>query len=253
MSHHSDDYNRLVNNWLSDFYLKLKSDRYENIKVYILNKDFLRFPEKRGNLNKNILFENIIDYKDASFTTINEVIWSKIKSKYPQEKTLVCNGMFQKHKFLFEINREHKNHFYYFYYINDNGDIEEGYFKFKNFSQSNNIIMEFNNLKVNEFFRKMKIQKNNNNEQIISYNGENYIVKIKGNNQIKNAKNQRDYHNNNINNDYINNRQLNINNINGNFNSKEHNIQPNNKSNNLKNKDNNLSEFINQNKKIVFN
>ena len=118
MSHHDDNYNRLANNWLSEFKSKLKSDIYGNFKLYILNKDFLRFPEKRGNLNKNILIENIIDYKDASFTIINEVIWNKIKSKYPNEKSLVCNGTLLYDKFLFEIKRENKNHIYYFYYIN---------------------------------------------------------------------------------------------------------------------------------------
>ena len=105
---------------------------------------------------------------------------------------------------------------------NDKGDIEEGYFKFKNFSQSNNIIMEFTNLKVNEFFKKMKIQKNNYNEQIISYNGENYILRIKENNQInKNSNNQKDYNNFNIKYNNINNKQFNVNGINENLNSKK--------------------------------
>ena len=55
MRQNNDSFNKLFRKWKSEFKSKLNSDKYQNIEIYILNKDFLKFPEKRGNLNNKII------------------------------------------------------------------------------------------------------------------------------------------------------------------------------------------------------
>ena len=168
----------ILEKWLSKFKeILIKDKRGSQIPIYVLNKDYLKFPEKRGNLNEKLLKENILDYKNSSFYLLNEEKWKIINSKYPTEKQLKYNSSIFNNKCYFSIN----NHIYYFYFINENKDIEEGYFEFTKDEYGSYIISIFTDLNLEDFLIKMKIKKSNE-EQIINYDGSSYIFKIKGKN-----------------------------------------------------------------------
>ena len=179
-----DFYKNIIYKWLSEFKSKLNNnkDSYSySYEVYILNKDFLLFPEKRGNLNKNIINQEIIDYKNGRFFLLDDKAWVLVKSKYPNEIELKYKGSFIQNKYIIIINM----HVYYFYFINENNNIEEGYFEFKKHKDSAMILALFYDFKIKDFFRKMKIKKTNE-EQIINYKGIHFIIKIKENDNKNN-------------------------------------------------------------------
>ena len=212
-----DIYKKYFKIWFSEFKSKLYSTNIEFKVIFIINEDFFKKPKERGNLNKKILKENIIDYKNANFLLLNKELWNLIKSNYPNEIELKCqNPVFFHNKFIFII----KEYIYYFYFINENNNyIEEGYFEFKSYIYADKIINLFYNLRINEFLNMMKIKKTNE-EQIIDYDGDSYIFKIKGkkNQNIKNKEKKSEFHHclfsNQFNNN--NNHNQNNNNINGN-------------------------------------
>ena len=256
MIHQNNKYKKYYKEMIISFKRDLNGGKYGCSDFYILNKDFLDFPEKRGRLNEKLLIQYKNKYiieEDKRFVILDENTWSKIKSDYPNEKEIKVKGSFTQHKYIFEIN----NLIYYFYYINGS-EIKEGYFRFQEHNFASRIIAMFYDLKIPEFFKKMKI-KEINELQTINYENNIFYTKLKGkgnksNNNIVNKtkkiidNNQlNNFNNNNIHNKINNNITNNVNIDNhkkvqfNNYNNNNHN---NGKNNNLLN--NNI-KFQNKN------
>ena len=247
--------------WLNKFKQKLNQKQYECTELYILNKDFLDFPKRGGNLNKTLLivYKNkyVID-EEKIFVILDKNTWKKIREDYPSEIEIKVNGAYDHCKYVFEINEL----IYYFYFINERNEIEEGYFKFQIHDFGSTIISKFYHLTINEFIYKMNI-KNINELQTINYQNNIFYFKFKGR--------TKKYINNNNDNNYgnrFNNNQNNINNINNlniinnhdnkkpiNINNINVNIMIQNNNNNNMNKINNINNHIhnnNQNQNIIY-
>ena len=198
----NDEFKNTILKWISEFKSKLNgSNHHDSFEYYILNKEFLSSPKERGNLNRKIYNQGTIDYKNGRFYLLEKELWNSIKSKYPNEKEIKYKGAFINNKYVFEINK----HVYYFYFINENSKIEEGYFEFTSHPHSGIILPIFYDLKINEFLSKMK----SSEKPKYVYEGINFIFKIKERGAYKNKKNiekeaginNNDKHNNNHNND----------------------------------------------------
>ena len=222
----SNKYIKYLNDWINSFKRKLSDDDYyKSESLFILNREFFTNPGKKDNYNKSItknyLDKYIID-EEKYFYILNEETWKKIKLDNPKEIELKVNGVFDFLKYYFKINE----YIYYFYFINEDNKIKECFFRFnENGEFINEIITEFINLEINDFFNKMKI-KDNLDIQTIYYKGKNFLFKIKG--EL--------YKNNDFNNININNKKninYNINNINKNNNNNE--INNNNINNDINN------------------
>ena len=165
-------------------YLKKEKEHHMNGTLFILNKDFIDFPEKRGNTNKNMLINNsdgggfMID-PDKSFFLLDQDTWSKIEKDYPEEFELKVESTIYNSKIYFKIIDLN----YYFYFINDNNILSEGYFSFKNKEFANTIIKNFLIMKIDDFFNEMKIKKTYETQKI-EYNGQYFYIKIKNNDEI---------------------------------------------------------------------
>jgi len=156
-----------INNWISIFKSKLNSTKNEPIYFYILNKDFLKFPQIRGNLNENLLKEcngKLIIEPENKFFILDEKTWLKIKFDYPTEKELKVKGSFNNKKCVFSIDP----HLFYFYFLN-NYNIKEGYMKFDKHENADLIIAKLHELEIDDFFKEMKIKKDTNEIQNIFY------------------------------------------------------------------------------------
>lgn len=178
----SDLYSKYIYNCYSNFKKDIKSAKDNPIFLtyFILNKDFTDFPEKRGNTNKNMLkkLNNgvfMLD-PDKSFYVLDNSTWSKIKKEYPDEFEVDVKGKFCNFKFVFEII----DLYYYFYFINDNNMLCEGYMIFKNKEFSEEIIKIFSELEIHNFFKEMKIQ-NTYDIQKINYKNQFFSLKFKKN------------------------------------------------------------------------
>ena len=165
-------------------YLKKEKEHHINGSLFILNKDFIDFPEKRGNTNKNMLINNsdgggfMID-PDKSFFLLDQDTWSKIEKDYPEEFELKVESKIYTSKIYFKIIDLN----YYFYFINDNNILSEGYFSFKNKEFAHIIIKYFLEMEIDDFFNEMKIKKTYNTQKI-EYNGQYFYIKIKNNDEI---------------------------------------------------------------------
>ena len=191
MNQNSDKYNTLIFAWADEFKKNiLKSNN--SFEFYALNKDFLNYPADRGNLNIKIIDNdnNIVDI-NKTFLILDENTWAIIKSRYPTEKELKIKGLFYNKKCILTI-KEAK--IYYFYYINEKGDIEEGYFIFKEYNFVNKIISKFQELNIYDFFKEFNInfsQNIINKPQKITYKDQNFyfIIKDKDRNNSNNKDN----------------------------------------------------------------
>ena len=179
--------NHNYRNYINDIILEFKDNlnrNYQEIQYdfYILNIEFFNNPQIRGNSNKDILVNHkdgpILDY-NKSFLILNKEIWLKIKNDFPNEKEIRKEGTFYKNKFMFKIN----DHIYYFYFLNYQKGIEEGYFIFEKFKEEANLIIPiFWESKINDFFIEMGI-KDNYKEQNIVYKSILFRFKIKPHDQ----------------------------------------------------------------------
>jgi len=175
-------------NYICNFNSNLKNflikEKKAKVNFFILSKDFIDFPEKRGNTNKNILKKIsdgggfMID-PDKQFFLLNENTWSNIKKDYPEEFELKVNGKIYTSKIFFKII----DLYYYFYFINENNILSEGYFIFNNKEFAHAIIKKFLQIKIDDFFNEMKIQKTYDIQKI-EYNEQYYYIKIKNNDEI---------------------------------------------------------------------
>ena len=176
------NYEKYFHQWINEFHSKLESNKLETDKsIYILNIDFFQYPQRRGLLNNDILLHNDIIDKNKVFVILNEEIWLIIKRDFPKEKEIRKKGSFNNHKFVFQI----ETHIFYFYFLNEQNEIEEGYFEFQHYIEGNKIIAIFFDFPIKIFFQKMGIR-NNNLEQKINYNGIFFKFRIKP----KNARNE---------------------------------------------------------------
>lgn len=179
-----DLYLNYICNFNSNLKNFLKKEKKAKGNFFILSKDFIDFPEKRGNTNKNILKKIsdgggfMID-PDKHFFLLNENTWSNIKKDYPEEFELKVNGKIYTSKIFFKII----DLYYYFYFINENNILSEGYFIFNNKEFAHAIIKKFLQIKIDDFFNEMKIQKTYDIQKI-EYNEQYYYIKIKNNNEI---------------------------------------------------------------------
>ena len=226
------NYNNDIDKWHLFLKSNLKENKNQNMELYILNKSFLNVYEKRGQLNKHLLNENNDIDPDKNFYILDKIIWSRIKIDYPSERELKVEGILNNKKCVLDFGK----HLYYFYFLNINQKIMEGYMKFENQENAELIIAKFFELEINDFFQKMKIKNQIKEIQNIFYQNQNqnfnFVFKLKQDKDIRN--------NNNVftkNNDARGNRfnqpnYNNNNNKNGNNFQMFYNI-------NLKNKDNN--------------
>ena len=76
----NDYYKKIFKEWLSEFKNKFNSQNNNSseFKFYILNKDFFSLPQKRGNLNEEMINNENIDYKNKRFFLLDEKTWNKI-------------------------------------------------------------------------------------------------------------------------------------------------------------------------------
>ena len=174
-----DLYSKYIYDFYSNFQKDIKTakDNPVFLTYFILSKDFIDFPEKRGSTNKNILkkINNgvfMLD-PDKSFYVLDYSTWSKIKKEYPDELEVNVKGKFCNFKFFFEIMD-----LYYFYFINDNNILIEGYMIFKNKEFSDEIIQMFSEFKIDNFFKEMKIQKTYDTQKI-NYKNQFFSLKFK--------------------------------------------------------------------------
>ncbi len=112
MIHQNNKYKKYYKEMIISFKRDLNGGKYGCSDFYILNKDFLDFPEKRGRLNEKLLIQYKNKYiieEDKRFVILNENTWSKIKSDYPNEKEIKVKGSFTQYKYIFEIILDFKN------------------------------------------------------------------------------------------------------------------------------------------------
>ena len=110
---------------------------------------------------------------------MNKNTWSNIKKDYPEEFELKVNGKIYTSKIFFKII----DLYYYFYFINENNILSEGYFIFNNKEFAHAIIKKFLQIKIDDYFNEMKIQKTYDIQKI-EYNEQYYYIKIKNNDEI---------------------------------------------------------------------
>lgn len=200
-------YQEIYNEWMKKFKSNLKSSDYYGTKsFYLLNKEIFGFSGKKNkDIYQKFLNHYIID-EEKNFFLLDESTWEKIKSDYPNEVEVKINGIFQHNKFIFGINK----YIYYFYFINDRQEINEGYFKLQDHNPNyDEIISMFYNLDINNFMQKMKIEKQKHDLQTIKYKNLTYFIKIKGK-DIKNTDISKNKINDNIKNLNNNNHDTNI-------------------------------------------
>ena len=93
-----DIYKIAFERWLLEFQSKFnKSESSSVLEIFVLNKDFFSFPEKRGNTNDKILYKNIFDFKNGNVCLLDGNTWKSIKSKYPNEREFRYNTFHQSH------------------------------------------------------------------------------------------------------------------------------------------------------------
>ena len=159
------NYSKYISKWISIFKTKLNENKNISMSFYILNKSFLDLNERRGQLNKHLLKENNDFDPEKKFYILEAKIWSSIKSNYPCEMEIKVQGKLNNKKCVLEFDK----HLCYFYFLNANNIIEEGYMKFENQENADLIIKKFFDLEINAFFQETKILNQMNIMQKIFY------------------------------------------------------------------------------------
>ena len=241
--------------WNKKFISKIKTENKQET-LYLINQEIFVSSNHLGNLNSKILdSQNIID-KENNFVIINEEIWKMIKKTFPNEKEIKIEGGYDNQKYVFLIDK----YTYYFYFVNDNKELNEGYIKGDNSNTASRIASELISISINEFINKFHIDKNSNSQQKINESNHFFYFRLKSKNT--NKQNNNNNHNQIKNVDNFGN---NIKNVNNNFNkfnkNNGHNHQNNgqlalfqNKNNHINNmRINNNNIHIQQNNQIGMN
>jgi len=244
-----------IHEWHKKFMSKIKTENKQET-LYLINQEIFVSSNHLGNLNSKILdSQNIID-KENNFVIINEEIWKMIKKSFPNEKEIKIEGRYDNQKYVFRIDK----YTYYFYFVNDNKELNEGYIKGDNSNTASRIASELISININIFINKFHIDKNSNSRQKITRS--NYFFYFRLKSTYTNKQNNNNNHNQIKNFDNFGN---NIKNVNNNFNkfnkNSDHNHQNNgqlalfqNKNNHINNmKINNNNIHIQQNNQIGMN
>ena len=175
-----NNYKKSYENWKKEFFSKLNTLEYHYEKIYLIHNDFFNISHEE---NANEKLNNISDEKlvEENFLVLDEKTWKQIKDIYPKEYEIEKNGLFGMYKFYFGINP----HIYYFYFLNENNDIKEGYFIFKKHDFADKIIQILNNKNIYDFFNEMNI-KMTNKIQSLYYDGQSYKIRLKEKKEFNN-------------------------------------------------------------------
>ena len=241
--------------WNKKFISKIKTENKQET-LYLINQEIFVSSNHLGNLNSKILdSQNIID-KENNFVIINEEIWKMIKKTFPYEKEIKIEGRYDNQKYVFRIDK----YTYYFYFVNDNNELNEGYIKGDSYYTASRIFSKFIEININEFINKFHINKNSNSQQKINESNHFFYFRLKSKNINKQNNNNNHNQIKNVGN-FVNN----IKNVNNNFNkfnkNNDHNHQNNgqlaffqNKNNHINNmRINNNNIHIQQNNQIRMN
>ena len=244
-----------IHEWNKKFISKIKTENKQET-LYLINQEIFVSSNHLGNLNSKILdSQNIID-KENNFVIINEEIWKMIKKTFPNEKEIKIEGGYDNQKYVFLIDK----YTYYFYFVNDNKELNEGYIKGDKSNTASMIFSKFIEINFNEFINRFHIDKNSNSRQKITRSNYYFYFRLKSKNTNKQNNNN---NNNKIKN--VDNFVNNIKNVNNNFNNfnknNGHNHQNNgqlalfqNKNNHINNmRINNNNIHIQQNNQIGMN
>jgi ubiquitin carboxyl-terminal hydrolase 8 len=231
-----------IHEWNKKFISKIKTENKQET-LYLINQEIFVSSNHLGNLNSKILDrQNIID-KENNFVIINEEIWKMIKKSFPNEKEIKIEGRYDNQKYVFRIDR----YTYYFYFVNDNKELNEGYIKGDNSNTASRIASELISININEFINKFHINKNSNSQQKINESNHFFYFRLKSKNTNKQNNNNNHNQIKNVGN-FVNNIK-NVNNNINNFNKNNgHNHQNNGQLALFQNKNNHINNMrINNN------
>ena len=166
-----------------------------------------------------------------------------IKKTFPNEKEIKIEGRYENKKYVFEID----NNTYYFYFVNDNNELNEGYIKGDKHSTASKIVSEFIFMIINKFINKFNINNNSNSQQKITRSNYYFYFKLKSKNTNKQNNNNNHKQIKNV--DNFGNNIKNVNNNFNNFNkNNDHNHQNNGQLALFQNKNNHINNMrINNN------
>ena len=197
-------YQNEIRNWCEQFKSNIKSKRTSET-LYIVNEELLYSKNKFEKYNSKILNNHNELEEEKDFIIIDKTIWSRIKNDFPNEKEIKIDGRYENKKCIFLIN----NYVYYFYYVNENNHLIEGYFRFQLPNEASKIFAKFIGSDFNDFINEYNINKNSNSKQTIDKNNIKFFFQIKPGNKNKNDINSNHRFNNfgnfEINISYINN------------------------------------------------
>ena len=169
-----------IHEWNKKFISKIKTENKQET-LYLINQEIFVSSNHLGNLNSKILdSQNIID-KENNFVIINEEIWKMIKKTFPNEKEIKIEGGYDNQKYVFLIDK----YTYYFYFVNDNKELNEGYIKGDNSNTASRIASELISISINEFINKFHINKNSNSQQKINESNHFFYFRLKSKNTNK--------------------------------------------------------------------
>ena len=231
-----------IHEWNKKFISKIKTENKQET-LYLINQEIFVSSNHLGNLNSKILdSQNIID-KENNFVIINEEIWKMIKKTFPNEKEIKIEGGYDNQKYVFLIDK----YTYYFYFVNDNKELNEGYIKGDNSNTASRIASELISISINEFINKFHINKNSNSQQKINESNHFFYFRLKSKNTNKQNNNNNHNQIKNVGN-FVNNIK-NVNNNINNFNKNNgHNHQNNGQLALFQNKNNHINNMrINNN------
>ena len=231
-----------IHEWHKKFISKIKTENKQET-LYLINQEIFVSSNHLGNLNSKILdSQNIID-KENNFVIINEEIWKMIKKTFPNEKEIKIEGGYDNQKYVFLIDK----YTYYFYFVNDNKELNEGYIKGDNSNTASRIASELISISINEFINKFHINKNSNSQQKINESNHFFYFRLKSKNTNKQNNNNSHNQIKNVGN-FVNNIK-NVNNNINNFNKNNgHNHQNNGQLALFQNKNNHINNMrINNN------
>ena len=208
-------YENEIRKWREQFKLNIKS-KNTGETLFIVNKELLYSKNKFEKFNSKILNNDNELEEEKDFIIIDKTTWSRIKNNFPSEKEIKIEGRYENKKYTFLIN----DYVYYFYYVNENNHLIEGYFRFQLPNEGSKIFSKFICSDFNAFINEYNININSNSQQTIDKNNIKFYFQIKSGNKNKNDINSNHRLNNfgnfginaNINNN-INRVNININNI----------------------------------------